>query len=62
MDFFELNARRMELELLVANEVYLSEEAKIELFKKLIDNIPNNVNVDIVPPDETNQELEQEAT
>ena len=54
MEGSELNRLRMELELLVANEVYLSEEAKIELFKKLIDNIPNNVNVDIVPPDETN--------
>ena len=28
--------------------------AVISRDKKLIDNIPNNVNVDIVPPDETN--------
>ena len=48
----ELNKRRMELEL--ANEVYLSEEAKTKLFRKLIDNIPDNVNVEIVPPDDTN--------
>ena len=52
MDFFELNKRRMELELLVANEVYLSEEAKIELFKKLIDDIPKSVIVKLIPPDE----------
>ncbi len=50
MEGSELNKRRVELEL--ANEVYLSEEAKIELFRKLIDNIPDNVNVEIVPPDE----------
>ena len=54
MEGSELNKRRMELELLVANEVYLSEEAKIKLFEKLIEDIPINVNVEIVPPDETN--------
>ena len=52
MDKFDLKAKKMELELLVANEVYLSEEAKIKLFEKLIEDIPINVIVKLIPSDE----------
>ena len=37
MDKFELVSKKMELELLVANEVHLSDKSKKELLKKLIE-------------------------
>ncbi len=37
MDRFELISKKMELELQVANEVYLSDISKEELLKKLIE-------------------------
>ena len=37
MDRFELVSKKMELELLVANEVFLDDQAKEELLKKLIE-------------------------
>ena len=37
MDRFELISKKMELELQVANEVYLSDNSKAELLKKLIE-------------------------
>lgn len=37
MDRFELISKKMELELQVANEVFLSDKAKEELLKKLIE-------------------------
>ena len=37
MDSFELISKKMELELQVANEVYLSDKSKVELLKKLIE-------------------------
>ena len=37
MDKFELVSKKMALELLVANEVYLSDKSKEELLKKLIE-------------------------
>ena len=37
MDRFELISKKMELELQVANEVYLSDLSKQELLKKLIE-------------------------
>tara|TARA_B100001093_G_C26603712_1_gene917072 strand:- start:58 stop:201 length:144 start_codon:yes stop_codon:yes gene_type:complete len=37
MDKFELISKKMELELIVANEVFLSDKSKEELLKKLIE-------------------------
>ena len=37
MDRFELISKKMELELQVANEVFLSDKSKEELLKKLIE-------------------------
>jgi len=37
MDRFELISKKMELELIVANEVFLSDKSKEELLKKLIE-------------------------
>ena len=37
MDKFELVSKKMELELLVANEVFLDDQAKEALLKKLIE-------------------------
>ena len=37
MDKYELVSKKMALELLVANEVYLSDKSKEELLKKLIE-------------------------
>ena len=37
MDSFELISKKMELELQVANEVFLCDEQKVELLKKLIE-------------------------
>ena len=37
MDRFDLFSKKMELELIVANEVHLSDKSKEELLKKLIE-------------------------
>ena len=37
MDRFELISKKMELELQVANEVFLNDKSKEELLKKLIE-------------------------
>jgi len=37
MDRFELVSKKMELELIVANEVFLDDQAKEALLKKLIE-------------------------